>query len=625
MPLAAQGVINQTVTLKLIDQETELYKIALREFSLGIQIPFISWKIPVGGAHLFWVRYDEKGNIIDELHGLSCDKTTGQFKPIGWSGDILKVIQYSHKEQNTIPNVGKFYGLYESGQKETIVKTGNEAEITVCWNKALQAAVKLNSLNINYELFGYKLYGRGDQNTQEGNSNSIAYTLENEAVENTNSQSVEGNTMVEVAGGVQLNLFGPMLRRYMFIRELKNRGFLYQCTDLERLTEVTNRGKIVAYIGFDCTAESLHVGSLMQIMILRLLQQYGHKAIVIIGGATSKIGDPSGKDTARNALTKEEITKNIDGIKNTLAKFIKFGNGADEALLIDNAQWLEALNYLDFLRDFGSFFSVNRMLSMDSVRLRLEREQHMSFLEFNYMLLQAYDFYYLNKEYNCSLQIGGSDQWGNIVMGVDLTKKLRGQEVFGITTPLLTTAAGHKMGKTAGGAVWLSSKMLSPYEYYQYWRNCLDQDVVRFAKIYAEFNEEQMQQFTALAISDINNAKKQLAFTLTKICHGNQDAELALETATNVFEQGQMGAQLPTIDIKTERLGNGILAYELLHEVGLVSSKSEGRRLIRGKGVKINDQVVEDESMMIDKSFADEQQVIKVALGKKKHFSLRLT
>ncbi|WP_341763890.1 tyrosine--tRNA ligase [Candidatus Tisiphia endosymbiont of Beris chalybata] len=410
----------------------------------------------------------------------------------------------------------------------------------------------------------------------------------------------------------------------MFIKEFKDRGFLYQCTDLERLTEVMNKGKIVAYIGFDCTAESLHVGSLMQIMILRLLQQYGHKAIVIIGGATSKIGDPTGKDTARNALNKEEIAKNAAGIKNTLAKFIRFGEGADEALLIDNAQWLESLNYLDFLRDFGSFFSVNRMLSMESVRLRLDREQHMSFLEFNYMLLQAYDFYYLNKEYYCSLQIGGSDQWGNIVMGVDLTKKLMNKEVFGITTPLLTTAAGHKMGKTAGGAVWLSSEMLSPYEYYQYWRNCADQDVIRFAKIYTEFTEEQMQKFMALTITDINTAKKQLAFNLTQICHGNQAAELALETATNVFEQGQMGSQLPTIDIPEERLGGGIAVYELLHEAGLASSKSEGRRLIRGKGVKINDQLIQDENIMIDKSFADDQQVIRVTLGKKKHCLLRL-
>lgn len=410
----------------------------------------------------------------------------------------------------------------------------------------------------------------------------------------------------------------------MFIKDFENRGFLYQCTDLERLTTVMKERKIVAYIGFDCTAPSLHVGSLMQIMILRLLQQYGHKAIVIIGGATSKIGDPTGKDSARQPLSKEEITKNAQGIKETLAKFIKFGNNTNDALLIDNSEWLKSLNYLDFLRDFGSFFSVNRMLSMESVKLRLEREQHMSFLEFNYMLLQAYDFYYLNKEYDCSLQIGGSDQWGNIVMGVDLTKKLTGKEVFGLTTPLLTTSSGNKMGKTVGGAVWLKEDMLNPYEYYQYWRNCLDQDLVRFARFYSELTEEEMQEFTRLASADINNAKKQLAFNLTKICHGKQAAELALETATDVFEKGQMAVNLPTIEVSAGMLDN-ILAYELLHKTGLVSSKSEGKRLIRGGGLKINDQTVQDENMNIDKNFAQDNQIIKITLGKKRHILLKFT
>ncbi len=410
----------------------------------------------------------------------------------------------------------------------------------------------------------------------------------------------------------------------MFIKDFENRGFLYQCTDLERLTTVMKERKIVAYIGFDCTAPSLHVGSLMQIMILRLLQQYGHKAIVIIGGATSKIGDPTGKDSARQPLSKEEIAKNAQGIKETLAKFIKFGNNTNDALLIDNSEWLKSLNYLDFLRDFGSFFSVNRMLSMESVKLRLEREQHMSFLEFNYMLLQAYDFYYLNKEYDCSLQIGGSDQWGNIVMGVDLTKKLTGKEVFGLTTPLLTTSSGNKMGKTVGGAVWLKEDMLNPYEYYQYWRNCLDQDLVRFARFYSELTEEEMQEFTRLASADINNAKKQLAFNLTKICHGKQAAELALETATDVFEKGQMAVNLPTIEVSAGMLDN-ILAYELLHKTGLVSSKSEGKRLIRGGGLKINDQTVQDENMNIDKNFAQDNQIIKITLGKKRHILLKFT
>lgn len=409
----------------------------------------------------------------------------------------------------------------------------------------------------------------------------------------------------------------------MFIKDFKNRGFLYQCTDLERLTEIMNERKIVAYIGFDCTAQSLHVGSLLQIMILRLLQQHGHKAIVLIGGATSKIGDPTGKDALRQSLSQEEIAKNATGIKDTLSQFIKFGNNANEALLIDNSEWLASLNYLDFLRDFGSFFSVNRMLSMDSVKLRLEREQHMSFLEFNYMLLQAYDFYYLNKEYDCTLQIGGSDQWGNIVMGVDLTKKLTNKEVFGLTTPLLTTAAGNKMGKTASGAIWLKENMLSPYEYYQYWRNCSDQDLVKFAKFYSEFTEEQMQDFISLAESDINNAKKQLAFNLTKICHGRNAAELALATATKVFEEGNMASSLPTISIPAERLAS-LPVYELLHEIGLATSKSEAKRLIRGGGVKVNDQVIQEENMNIDKNLAGNNQTIKITLGKKRHTLLKL-
>lgn len=410
----------------------------------------------------------------------------------------------------------------------------------------------------------------------------------------------------------------------MFIKDFENKGFLYQCTDLEKLTTLMNNSKISAYIGFDCTAQSLHVGSLMQIMILRLLQQYGHKPIVILGGATSKIGDPTGKDEARKSLTKEEIAKNIEGIKKSLSKFIKFGTGANDAILIDNSDWLESLNYLDFLRNYGSFFSVNRMLSMDSVKLRLEREQHMSFLEFNYMLLQAYDFYHLNKVYGCSLQIGGSDQWGNIIMGVDFTRKLTGNEVFGMTTPLLTTASGNKMGKSVGGAVWLNEDMLSPYDYYQYWRNCEDQDVVKFAKLYSELEEGKMQEFILLAGSDINGAKKQLAFNLTKLCHGEQAAITALETATKVFEQGKIDINLPAIYIEHSRLTIGIPAYELLYELNLVESKSEGRRLIRGAGAKINNQLIEDENMMINLTFMQDNQVIKISAGKKKHVLIRL-
>ncbi|MDR0329172.1 MAG: tyrosine--tRNA ligase [Rickettsia sp.] len=411
----------------------------------------------------------------------------------------------------------------------------------------------------------------------------------------------------------------------MFIKNFDSKGFLYQCTDLEKLTELMKNSKISAYIGFDCTAQSLHVGSLMQIMILRLLQQYGHKPIVLLGGATSKIGDPTGKDEARKSLTKEEIAQNAEGIKKSLSKFIKFGTGENDAILVDNSNWLESLNYLDFLRNFGSFFSVNRMLSMDSVKLRLEREQHMSFLEFNYMLLQAYDFYHLNKLYGCSLQIGGSDQWGNIVMGVDFTRKLTGNEVFGMTTPLLTTASGNKMGKSVGGAVWLNEDMLSPYDYYQYWRNCEDQDVVKFAKLYSELGEDAMQEFILLSASDINSAKKQLAFNLTKLCHGKEAAMTALETATKLFEQGEIDCNLPTIYLEQGRLALGIPAYELLYEAGLAKSKSEGRRLIRGAGAKINNQLIQDENTVIDLTFMQDNQVIKISVGKKKYVLIRLT
>lgn len=408
-----------------------------------------------------------------------------------------------------------------------------------------------------------------------------------------------------------------------FIEEFINKGYFHQCTDLDRLTSITKETKIAAYIGFDCTATSLHIGSLMQIMILRLLQQHGHKPIVIIGGGTSKIGDPSGKDEARKALTKEDIAKNAEGIKKSLSKFIKFGDGKSDAIMLDNSEWLDSLNYLDFLRDFGSYFSVNRMLTMDSVKLRLEREQHLSFLEFNYMLLQAYDFYYLSKHYNCSLQLGGSDQWGNIVMGADLIRKISGKEVFGMTTPLLTTSSGAKMGKTAAGAVWLNEELLSPYDYYQYWRNCEDADVIRFAKLYSELNTEEFIKFESLAAEDINAAKKQLAYELTKLCHCEQAAKSALETAVKIFEQGQIDENLPTVVLEPEILQTGISAYELFHEAGLASSKSEARKLIRGKGAKINDELVTDENMIINTNFLLDKNVIKLSAGKKRHILVR--
>ena len=307
-----------------------------------------------------------------------------------------------------------------------------------------------------------------------------------------------------------------------------------------------------------------------------------------------------------------------------MSKFIKFGDGKSDAIMLDNAEWLDSFNYLDFLRDFGSYFSVNRMLTMDSVKLRFEREQHLSFLEFNYMLLQAYDFYYLSKHYNCSLQLGGSDQWGNIVMGADLIRKISGKEVFGMTTPLLTTSSGAKMGKTAAGAVWLNEDLLSPCDYYQYWRNCEDADVVRFAKLYSEFTQKELNRFESLAAEDINAAKKQLAYELTKLCHSEQAAKSALETAVKIFEEGQIDENLPTVVLEQEVLQAGISAYELFHEAGLATSKSGSTQAYKRNSAKIDDRLVEDENMIINTNFLLDKNVIKLSAGKKRHILVRV-
>lgn len=409
-----------------------------------------------------------------------------------------------------------------------------------------------------------------------------------------------------------------------FIQDFTECGYFYQCTNLEHLKHLTETTKIAAYVGFDCTAKSLHVGNLMQIMILRLLQQYGHKPIVIVGGATTKIGDPTGRDEARKILTDEELEQNIAGIRKSLAKFISFGNGESDAIIVNNADWLESVKYMDFLRDYGTLFSINRMLTMESVKLRLEREQSLTFLEFNYMLLQAYDFYHLHKKFNCNLQFGGSDQWGNIITGVELIRKLTGNEVYGITTPLLTTSSGAKMGKSATGAVWLNEDMLSPYDYYQYWRNCEDLDVVKFAKLYAEFTANEMQEFKELATTDINAAKKLLAYSLTKLCHGKQAADLASETARKVFEEGEIDDNLATVNIDKERIEAGIAAFELFFAAGLAASKSDSRRLIRGGGAKINDQKIADENMVVNSSMLLDKEVLKLSTGKKKHLLVRI-
>ena len=408
-----------------------------------------------------------------------------------------------------------------------------------------------------------------------------------------------------------------------FIEEFKKRGYFYQCTDLTTLEQKTTRGKIAAYIGFDCTAESLHVGNLMQIMILRLLQKYGHKPIVLVGGGTTKIGDPTGKEELRKYLSDEDISRNMAGIKKSLSKFIKFGDGPSDAVMVNNADWLDNLGYIEFLRKYGRNFSINRMLTMDSVKTRLEREQSLTFLEFNYMLLQAYDFYYLNKTYNCSLQLGGSDQWGNIVTGVELIRKMSKNESFGLTTPLLTTSSGAKMGKSVSGAVWINEEHLSPYDYYQYWRNTEDADVGKFAKLYCEFSQSEEKEFETLISENINEAKKKLAYRVTELCHGKEKAQEAFDTAIKVFEQKTVSHNLPSILLDKKILSQGIMCIDLLCHTGLTASKGEGRRLIRGMGIKINDNLVVDENLIKNSNHLKDK-AIKISSGKKKHVLIKI-
>lgn len=402
-----------------------------------------------------------------------------------------------------------------------------------------------------------------------------------------------------------------------FITEFKTRGYFYQATDFEAIQKLMDQKKIAAYIGFDCTAKSLHVGNLMQIMILRLLQQHGHKPIILVGGGTTRIGDPTGKDEMRKMLTEEQIQENIQGIVKSLSKFIKFGEGPSDALLLNNNDWLDNIKYIDFLSKYGRLLSMNRMLSMDSAKSRLDREQHLTFLEFNYMILQGYDFYHLTKKHECMLQMGGSDQWGNIITGVELIHKALGKQVFGLTTPLLTTSSGVKMGKTVGGAIWINEDQLSPYDYFQYWRNIEDLDIINFAWLYSEWNTEEMKELEVLAENTINEAKKKLAFRLTEMCHGKEAAESALETARLVFEDGGIGGDIPIYEVSTEILETGISACELFFNAGLAESKSEAKKLIRGGGAKLNDNKIEDENMQVT-IFHMVSQGIKLAAGKKR-------
>lgn len=406
-----------------------------------------------------------------------------------------------------------------------------------------------------------------------------------------------------------------------FIEEFIARGFFHQSTDLEALTKLTDSNKISAYIGFDPTASSLHVGNLMQIMMLRLLQKHGHKPIVIVGGGTVKVGDPSGKDEMRKLITDETIARNMQGIKTNLSKFITFGSNA--ALMLNNDEWLKSIGYIEFLRDYGKYFSINRMLKFDSVSSRLTREQNLSFLEFNYMLLQAYDFAYLHKHYNCKLQLGGSDQWGNIVNGVELNRKLGGEEIFGLTSPLITTSSGAKMGKTATGAIWLSEELLSPYDYYQFWRNTDDQDVIRFLKIFTDLSLEEIEHYSSYEGNKINEIKKILAFEATKLCHGIEAAENAANMAIKLFEEKTLSIDLPTLELTKQELEQGIAAYLLFHKAELTTSGSEARRLIRGNGAKINDILIEDENLLINLSYL-QNDFIKLTAGKKRHSLIKI-
>lgn len=409
-----------------------------------------------------------------------------------------------------------------------------------------------------------------------------------------------------------------------FISTIKARGFLHQCTDEVALgTLLSTSQNVPAYIGFDCTAKSLHVGSLLQIMLLRWWQKSGNKPIVLMGGGTTKVGDPTGRDESRPQLTDALISENMAGIKQVFAKFLRFGEGAGDAAMVNNDDWLSGIRYLDFLRDYGRFFSINRMLTMDSVKLRLERDQHMSFLEFNYMILQAYDFAVLNKEYGCRLQMGGSDQWGNIIHGVELNRRMGGQELFGMTSPLMTTASGTKMGKTAGGAVWLNADMTSPYDYWQFWRNTEDADVGKFLRLFTELELEHIAALEALEGAEINEAKKILATEATAMLHGREEAERAAQTARETFEKGGTSADLPEVTIADVELVAGMPAYMLLVKAGLAASNGDARRLIKGGGARVNDRVVEQDSMLISKALLTPEGYIKVSSGKKKHVLVR--
>ena len=408
-----------------------------------------------------------------------------------------------------------------------------------------------------------------------------------------------------------------------FLRDILARGFMHQCTDLDGLDAAAANGVVTAYIGYDCTGPSLHVGHMVSIMMLRRMQQTGHKPIVLMGGGTTKVGDPSGKDEARQLLSDEQIAANMASIRASFENYLTFGDGPTDAVMVNNDDWLSTLAYIPFLRDFGRHFSVNRMLSMDSVKLRLEREQPLSFLEFNYMILQAYDFVELHKRHGCILQMGGSDQWGNIVNGVDLGRRVADAQLFGLTTPLITTASGAKMGKTAAGAVWLNPDMRSPWDYWQFWRNTEDADVGRFLRLFTDLPLAEIARLEALEGAEINEAKKILANEATALCHGRAAAAEAAETARKTFEEGTAGDALPVAEMAAGRLEEGVLLYEALREAGLAASNGEARRLIKGGGARVNDGAVTDEGFRVTRADLGADGTVKLSAGKKRHALLR--
>ena len=408
-----------------------------------------------------------------------------------------------------------------------------------------------------------------------------------------------------------------------FLSEMNSRGFLNQCTDLEGLKKILNQQTIKAYIGFDTTAPSLHVGSLMQIMILRLLQKYGHQPIVLLGGGTTLIGDPSGKDSTRKILKEKEIKNNIISIKKIFEKLLHTKNKKTKPIFVNNYDWLSKLKYIDFLRDIGKHFTINKMITFDSVKLRLDREQSLSYMEFNYMILQAYDFYQLFKKHNCILQLGGSDQWGNIVNGVELVRRILQKNAFGLTTPLLTLSSGAKMGKTEKGAVWLDKKMFSPYDYWQFWRNTSDEDVKKFLKY---FTDDDIDDLTKQIENEknVNNLKILLANKATTILHGPKAAKDSAETAKETFERGGLGKNIPEKKIEKKIISNGINIIELIFQNNLVQSKSEARRILKNNGVKINDVVINDEKKIINIEDVQENNYIKLSIGKKNHLKVKV-